>query len=407
MSNNKQIITENTARIEEITRRLNSINIGGESGEGGGTIGIGTGEYWVRVIDYDGTVLDIRQLNTGDVYTLPEPPTHDGLVFDAWSCSQPIDDGKITIDDDNVMIGATYTTASKTSEFGFVLTLKTGLDVVLNMDGVKNWGDGTIDDTNAHTYADYGEYVVSCDGSTITTNSDSGLFGQSMTAKNGYCAWAHFGKNVTAIGSYAFAYCNALSKVLLPQNLRTIGYTCFYRCYALRAIVIPSMMTGFGDNSSCFRESFGLHSIVIPYGVSRIGDECFMTCYSLRYLVLPKTITTLRYRAFYDCRSLSLRVVCGTLGSGCFYMCSPMYEIKAHTSVGTISSYAFDSCYGVKKYDFTSHGYVPTLEATYAFSGINTGCKIYVPDSLYSQWIAASNWSSYADYIYGASDMTD
>jgi hypothetical protein len=28
-----------------------------------------------------------------------------------------------------------------------------------------------------------------------------------------------------------------------------------------------------------------------------------------------------------------------------------------------------------------------------------------VPDSLYDEWIAATNWSTFADYIYKASEM--
>ena len=42
-----------------------------------------------------------------------------------------------------------------------------------------------------------------------------------------------------------------------------------------------------------------------------------------------------------------------------------------------------------------------------AFNKINTICKIVVPDNLYDQWIAATNWSTYADYIYKASEVSE
>ena len=41
----------------------------------------GSGNYTVKVIDYDGTVLMEKKGNTGDIIELPEAPTHDRLVF--------------------------------------------------------------------------------------------------------------------------------------------------------------------------------------------------------------------------------------------------------------------------------------------------------------------------------------
>lgn len=56
-------------------------------------------------------------------------------------------------------------------------------------------------------------------------------------------------------------------------------------------------------------------------------------------------------------------------------------------------------------YDFSQHTSVPTLSNTNAFKGINGICKIIVPDSLYDSWITATNWSTYADYIYKVSEV--
>ena len=58
------------------------------------------------------------------------------------------------------------------------------------------------------------------------------------------------------------------------------------------------------------------------------------------------------------------------------------------------------------KLDFSQCSAVPTLSNTSAFSGITKIAKIIVPDSLYDEWIAAANWSTYANYIYKASEVT-
>jgi hypothetical protein len=55
-------------------------------------------------------------------------------------------------------------------------------------------------------------------------------------------------------------------------------------------------------------------------------------------------------------------------------------------------------------YDFSQHATIPTLANTDAFSSIPSDCKIIVPDSLYDNWIVATNWSSYVSYIIKKGD---
>ena len=166
-----------------------------------------TGDYFVKVIDFDGTVLKSANLNNGDTFELPTPPSHDGLVFQEWSSSQAITDNKITINNNNVMIGAVYTTASGLSEFDIELTTVTGLSVTLNMSGTKNWGDGTSDTETTHTYSAVGSYTITCDGTTMTTSSSSGLFGQNSSTSNYTLTKVSLSSSVTHVGMNAFNHC--------------------------------------------------------------------------------------------------------------------------------------------------------------------------------------------------------
>jgi hypothetical protein len=50
-------------------------------------------------------------------------------------------------------------------------------------------------------------------------------------------------------------------------------------------------------------------------------------------------------------------------------------------------------------YDFSQSSAVPSLADTYAFTNSPSDCKIIVPDALYDEWKAATNWSSYASKI--------
>jgi hypothetical protein len=45
------------------------------------------------------------------------------------------------------------------------------------------------------------------------------------------------------------------------------------------------------------------------------------------------------------------------------------------------------------------------LSNSNAFNSIASDCKIVVPDALYDEWKAATNWSTYASYIVKSSEF--
>ena len=149
--------------------------------------------------------------------------------------------------------------------------------------------------------------------------------------------------------------------------------------------MIPSGVTSFGN--SVFQECYSLSNLTIPSGITSIGNSEFSMCYSLAKITIPSGITSIGNTAFGNCYSLA--------------------SLTIPSNVTSIYSSTFQSCRSITKYDFSQHTSVPTLSNTNAFSQINGICKIIVPDSLYDSWITATNWSTYADYIYRASGKED
>jgi hypothetical protein len=68
-------------------------------------------------------------------------------------------------------------------------------------------------------------------------------------------------------------------------------------------------------------------------------------------------------------------------------------------SVTSIEKYAFYDCTNLSIFDFRKSTSVPTLVNVDAFYNTPSNKEIIVPDSLYDQWIAASNWSSTTNNI--------
>lgn len=189
--------------------------------------------------------------------------------------------------------------------------------------------------------------------------------------------------NVTNIGNSAFSYNYSFLEIIIPNSVKTIGAYAFSQCYNLKKITMPNSMENIAV--SAFNYCSALLEIIVPDGITRIDSSMFYACDSLLKIEIPNSVTSIIASAFGSCYSLT--------------------EIKIPSSVMSIESYAFYNCYSMKKYDFSEHTQVPTLTNADAFSNIASDCKIIVPDALYDEWIASTNWSNYASYIVKASEV--
>lgn len=87
------------------------------------------------------------------------------------------------------------------------------------------------------------------------------------------------GKGITSISPYAFAYCNKLTKITVPNTVTSIGSNSFAYCTALTGIDIPSSITSIGAYS--FAYCSGLKIIEVPETVVSIGNGAFSDCTAL------------------------------------------------------------------------------------------------------------------------------
>lgn len=258
-------------------------------------------------------------------------------------------------------------------------------------------------------------------------------------------------KGLAATGNSAFARCYSLKSLVLPQRVTTIGSNAISYCCSLKSVCIPATITTIGQNA--FRDSsaltritlskcntssnmltncYSLISAIIPNGVTTIEQYTFYGCKSLKSVVIPNSVTSINAYAFQDCSAINLIVIPNsvtTFGTYIFQNCTALTSLTLPTSMTTVPtsfinscnslsslklpnsitsilSQAFYSCYGMQLYDFTSFTTIPTLQAANAFYNMRTDCKIAVPDALYDNWIAASNWSSWAANIVKASELS-
>ena len=368
------------------------------SGGGSGGTEDSGGKYLVQVIDWDGKIIKQDHLDSNSTFTLPTPPVHTNLTFDGWSSPVTITNNTVTVGKSDLTIGATYHITNEISEF--VIDWKDDeweIIPTLELEGTKNWGDGTIDQDTTHTYSSNGEYTITC-------NCEGTVFPGFLNAQQdmpNYYSTVKLSNKMELVDG-AFVFCNGLRHILLPSNLESIGSEAtFCWCSSLESLVIPEGVTSIG--SSAFAPDYGdssnqyasmLRSIAIPSSVTSIGDYAFSGCSSLTSVTIPEGVTSIGDYAFGGCSSLT--------------------SVTIPEGVTSIGDYAFLGCFSMIEYDFTSHLQVPTLSSKalgpvgqdgtyYPYNRVNfsNNCKIKVPASLESQWKVATNWAYYADYIVG------
>lgn len=311
----------------------------------------GNGIYNVKVIDFDGTIIDEKNVNANTVYTLPTPPTHDKLVFQEWSSPNIISNNTITVNS-NVIVGPIYTTTSGLNELDIKLTLVTRL-LAMTLLSNPDYGDPFADE-NDGIYANVGEYAITGENPPQNPRLMLAPIVRKNSSTGGPGYKVKYARSILPlIGSGWFARQRVMKYITISNAIQSIMQNAFYECMSLEALIFPNT-------------------------ISLINSIC-ESCYSLKYVIIPNNITTISAAAFYACYSLT--------------------SIIFPNSITSIDTIAFGDCFSIKEYDFSLATSIPTLVASDAFQGINKLCKIKVPSNLYSSWKAATNWSTYADYI--------
>ena len=152
-------------------------------------------------------------------------------------------------------------------------------------------------------------------------------------------------KGVKIIGKRAFAFCNFLTNIIIPESVKNIGEHAFFCCYSLTSINIPESVTRIEEWTFYYCKS--LKSIIIPDSVTSIGDSAFWGCDSLASITIPNSVTSIGDSAFSDCDSLtSINIPDSvtTIGDDVFSKCKSLKSINIPDGVTSIGARAFINC---------------------------------------------------------------
>ena len=128
--------------------------------------------------------------------------------------------------------------------------------------------------------------------------------------------------SVLDVGRSAFAYCDEMTSVTVPESVFRLGQATFYNCTRLQSVQLPSTIREM--DTYIFQNDSALVSVNIPEGVTSIPYHTFFNCVSLQSVTVPDGVTTIGDAAFYGNLSLT--------------------EVKLPQSVNRIEAHAFRTC---------------------------------------------------------------
>lgn len=191
-------------------------------------------------------------------------------------------------------------------------------------------------------------------------------------------------RELTSIGSRAFANCMKIKEVHLPEKLEEIVGNAFSGCTELATITVDSANASFtvkdntvydkgGKKLLCSARaipSFNFPADITEIGrgafsgcekltaadlssctaLKTIGTDAFFGCASLTQLILPASLETLEGKAFFTCREMSGTVVLPAdlkeIGENAFFQCGKVknFDFSKCTDLISIAGGAFAEC---------------------------------------------------------------
>ena len=280
------------------------------------------------------------------------------------------------------------------------------------------------DGTFSYELGDKGYTIIDCEPTAIFTEIPEMRNGYAIVAIGDqafagceYITDITIPDTVKEIGQYSFAGCSSLKSVRLPSNLKEIPNGAFAGCDLLTTVEFSDKIEKIGIRS--FLNCSALESPRFPDTLTSIGDYAFQSCYSITELDLPSSLTSIGELAFGDCASIEtitaesnpkfiaednilyskdkktlyraavkgldenfyIPDTVSVVAGGAFSYCTELSAVFIPSSVTEVGEAAFNFCTGLKSVDFSAG---LTQIAPFAFEHCTALTTVSFPTTLTS-----------------------
>ncbi len=185
---------------------------------------------------------------------------------------------------------------------------------------------------------------------------------------------------VEKIEPYTY-YRSALSGVIdIPNTVKIIGLAAFSGCTQLNSVTIPNEVVELGDYA--FWGCTALRSVTLSNRITEIKNYTFSGCSALSEITIPNSVIRIGDYAFFRCENLQKADMGDgviSIGSKAFYMCISLNDLNVSPNLITIDSYAFYKCVSLENFDFSDR---LNRIGDFSFYGCVKFDNISLPESL-------------------------
>lgn len=176
---------------------------------------------------------------------------------------------------------------------------------------------------------------------------------------------------VTAIGASAFAYCNELNSVTIPNTVTSIGKYAFNSLVRLKSVNLPNSIKHIGENAFVSCMSMAIIDNALPDSIVSVGEGAFHNCQTVQFSYIPSTLVSIAQDAFSGCSSVTNLTVASD---------NPKYDSRdnCHAIIETASNTL------ITGFIDTTIPTSVTAIGNYAFSTLKKRTSIDIPNSVTS-----------------------
>ncbi len=177
---------------------------------------------------------------------------------------------------------------------------------------------------------------------------------------------------VSAIGNYAFDFCDGITSIDIPNSITSIGEAAFQGC-TFTTINIPNSVTNIGDYAFNGSE---LVSVTLSDQIEIIGESAFGGC-PLTHVTIPQGVKKIGVAAFYGC---------------------PLTTVIIPNSVTSIESYAFGGNKNLSIIQSLMQS--PCSISLNSFSDeIYKNARLYVPRGCKGIYQSTEGWNKFSNLV--------
>lgn len=193
--------------------------------------------------------------------------------------------------------------------------------------------------------------------------------------------------------------------LIISKDIKSLGYGAFYGSKGFYEIIFEESDYVFEEIPMyCFatiepiNSSNRVGSKIIAPKVKVLRTNSFNYCH-YDQIIFPEGLITIEKEAFRyaDFSSVIFPATLTSIGNSAMEKMGNLIEIIIPKNVNSIGSSAFYSCN--KLVNITIENPTPCTLGSSAFTK-NSGLRIYVPKGTSATYKSATNWSSYASYIF-------